>query len=59
MYVFLARNARPMRPPQQDETEELQIELLSREQLLAALRAGEIATLAGAAAVTLGLVLGP
>jgi ADP-ribose pyrophosphatase len=58
MYVFLARNARPTRPPQQDDTEELQTELLSREQLLAALRGGEIATLAGAAAVTLGLVLG-
>src|SRR5438552_3293047 len=57
MYVFLARNARPTRPPQQYDTEELQTELLSREQLLAALRGGEIATLAGAAAVTLGFVL--
>lgn len=58
MYLFLARHARPTRPPQQDDTEVLEIELLRREQLLAALRAGEIATLAGAAAVALGLVLG-
>ncbi len=58
MHVFLARNARPTTPPQEDETEELQIELLRREQLLEALRAGEIATLAGAAAVSLGLVFG-
>jgi ADP-ribose pyrophosphatase len=58
MHVFLARNARPTRSPQYDETEELQVELLTREQLVEALRAGEIANLAGAAGVTLGLVLG-
>jgi ADP-ribose pyrophosphatase len=58
MHVFLARDARPTRPPQEDEMEELQVELLTREQLLEALRAGEIATLASAAAVTLGLAFG-
>jgi ADP-ribose pyrophosphatase len=58
MHAFLARNARPTRPPQEDETEELQVELLTRQQLVEGLRNGEIATLAGAAAVTLGLVLG-
>lgn len=58
MHVFLARNARPTTTPQHDETEELQIELMKREQLVAVLQAGEIATLAGAAAVTLAFVLG-
>jgi ADP-ribose pyrophosphatase len=58
MHLFLARNARAVRPPQDDETEVLQVELMRREQVLDALRAGEIATLAGAAAVTLALVLG-
>jgi ADP-ribose pyrophosphatase len=58
MHVFAARNARATRAPEQDDTEVLQTELLGRERLLEALRAGEIATLAGAAAVALGLVLG-
>jgi ADP-ribose diphosphatase len=58
MHVFLARDAQPVTTPQQDETEVLQVECFKRERLLQALQAGEIATLAGAAAVTLGLVIG-
>src|SRR5438552_2351690 len=58
MHVFLARNARQTADAQHDETEELQTQLLTREQLREALRAGEIATLAGAAAVSLGLAFG-
>jgi len=58
MHVFLARNARPVQSPQQDETEVLQVECWKRERLAQALQAGEIGTLAGAAAVTLGLVIG-
>jgi ADP-ribose pyrophosphatase len=58
MHVFLARNARPTRPPEQDDAEVLQTELVDHDRLLEALRTGEIPTLAGAAAVALGLVLG-
>jgi ADP-ribose pyrophosphatase len=58
MHLFIARNARATRPPEQDDAEVLQTELVRRDRLLEALRAGEISTLAGAAAVALGLVLG-
>jgi ADP-ribose pyrophosphatase len=58
MHAFLARDARRTQPPQYDEAEELQVEILTREQIVKALRSGEIGNLAGAGAVTLGLVLG-
>jgi ADP-ribose pyrophosphatase len=57
MHLFLARNARATRPPQHDDTEVLYTELMQREQVLEALRAGEIATLAGAAAFTVAFAL--
>lgn len=58
MHLFLARNARATTVPEQGDMEVLHTELLSRDQVLGALRSGEVATLAGAAAVALGLVLG-
>lgn len=58
MHLFLARKARAIRPPEHDDTEVLHSQLMRREQVLEALRAGELATLAGAAAVALALVLG-
>ena len=58
MHLFLARNARATTPPQHDDTEVLCIQLMQREQVLEALRAGEISTLAGAAAVTMAFALG-
>jgi ADP-ribose pyrophosphatase len=59
MHLFVARNARALQPPVPDDTEVLYSQLMRREQVLEALRAGELATLAGAAAVALALVLGP
>src|SRR5262249_22486623 len=58
MHLFVARNARATVAPQQDDSEVLQTELLERDRVLEALRTGDIATLAGAAAVTLAFVLG-
>ena len=58
MHAYVARNARATAAPQHDDTEVLYTELLRRDQVLEALRAGEMATLAGAAAVALGMVLG-
>jgi ADP-ribose pyrophosphatase len=58
VHVFLARGARPTQPPEDDETEVLNVELLPRQRLVASLRAGEIGNLAGASAVALALVLG-
>jgi ADP-ribose pyrophosphatase len=58
MHLFLARNARAITSPQHDDAEELHIQLMQREQVLEALRAGDIATLAGAAAVTVAFALG-
>jgi ADP-ribose pyrophosphatase len=58
MHLFVARNAHAVRAPDQDDTEVLQTELFGRDRLLEMLGAGEIPTLAGAAAVALGLVLG-
>jgi ADP-ribose pyrophosphatase len=57
MHLFLARQARQTRHPLEDEMEELHIQLLSREQLVQALRAGEIGNLAGAGAAALALLL--
>lgn len=57
MHLFLARNARCIRPPQADDMEELLVEVVSRERLLQALQSGEIGNLAGACGIAAGLLL--
>jgi ADP-ribose pyrophosphatase len=57
MHLFLARGARWVQASQEDEAEVLQTELLTREQALEAIRAGDIATLAAASAIGLALTL--
>ncbi len=57
MHLFVARDVHSRRPPDDDELEELHLDLLSPEQLVRALRDGEIGNLAGAAGVALALVL--
>jgi ADP-ribose pyrophosphatase len=55
VHIFVARGASPATQPDPDETEELQIELASRDRVVQALRAGEIGNLAGAGALALAL----
>lgn len=57
MHVFAARAASQTQLPNNDETEQLKVELFSREQVLAALRTGEMSTLAGAGGIALALLL--
>jgi ADP-ribose pyrophosphatase len=57
VHVFVARGAHPVATPEADETEVLQMEVLSRERVVQALRAGEIGNLAGAGSVSLALIL--
>ena len=54
-HLFLALNARPERPPQPGDLEEQRLLLLSREELDAALRAGEFKVLAWATNIALAL----
>jgi ADP-ribose pyrophosphatase len=58
MHLFVARGARRVRPPDEDEMEELQVEFMTPQQVLDALRAGEYRNLAGAGAVALAVLLG-
>jgi ADP-ribose pyrophosphatase len=57
MHLFLASDALPTSAAQEDDTEVLEVELLSRSALLDAIRGGEIATLAAAAGIGLALAL--
>jgi 8-oxo-dGTP pyrophosphatase MutT (NUDIX family) len=57
MHLFLARDASNTQPPREDAHEELEIELLDREQLVTALRTGELGNLAGASAIAMALAL--
>lgn len=57
MHAFLARAAHCVTTPKDDDTEELQVECLSRAQAVQALRDGAFATLAGAATLSLALTL--
>jgi ADP-ribose pyrophosphatase len=59
MHAFLARDARPTGAPHEDDAEELRVELLTRGELLEAIRRGEVANLAGLGAAALGLLLTP
>ena len=58
MHAFLAYNARPAREPEPDDTEDLQVEVLSRARLVESLTRGEFGSLAAMAAVTLALTVG-
>jgi ADP-ribose pyrophosphatase len=57
MHLFLARDARPVRPPRDDELEQLSLELMPPARVLDALRRGEVGNLAGAGGIALALVL--
>ncbi len=57
MHLFVARGARRVRPPHDDEMEELRVELLSPDGLKEALRRGEVGNLAGAGGSALALLL--
>jgi ADP-ribose pyrophosphatase len=56
-HAFVARGARRSREPEHGDLEEIAIELHSREQVLAALRSGDIAQLSSAAALGSALAL--
>ncbi len=56
MHLFLATNAHRTQDAQYDETEELNIELMSRDQIVTAVQNGEIGNLAGASSVALALL---
>jgi len=57
MHLFAAHLARPVRAPQEDESEVLRVELMSQPELLAALRRGEVGNLAGAGGLALAFLL--
>jgi hypothetical protein len=57
MHLFLAENADLVAAPADDDTEVLDVELLSRGELLAAILRGEVATMAAAAGIGLALAL--
>lgn len=56
MHLFLATNAKRTQAAQYDEAEELQLELMSRDEIIAAIQSGEIGNLAGASSVAIGLL---
>jgi ADP-ribose pyrophosphatase len=57
MHLFLAGQARLAAEPREDDTEVLEVELLSRAQLLQAVAQGHVSTLAAAAGIGLALAL--
>jgi len=57
MHLFLAFDAVLSSVPEDDETEVLEVELLTCEQLLIAVKRGEVATLAAAAGIGLALAM--
>ena len=58
-HVYLARGARKVAEPMKDETEEAEIVRMPIADVRAALEAGEFATLAAAATVSMGLLAVP
>jgi hypothetical protein len=58
LHAFIARDVTLAGTPQEDDTEQLQVGLLSRDELLTALRQGEVGTLAAAGTLSLALALG-
>ncbi len=58
-HVFLARGARKVQEPDSGDLEEIELVLVTRGALVAALRSGEVAQLASAAAIALALALEP
>ncbi len=58
MHLYLARQVHWQQASQEDDAEELEVELMSRQRVVEALQTGEIGTLAAASAVSLALTLG-
>lgn len=56
-HVFVARDARKIREPDSGDLEEIAVELHTREEIIAALRSGDVAQLSSAAALGLTLAL--
>jgi ADP-ribose pyrophosphatase len=57
-HAFIARGARKVREPRSGDLEEMVVEVHSRDELVAAIRAGDVAQLSSAAAIGLALALG-
>jgi len=55
VFLYLARNARPVAEPDTDDLEEIRVELVSLNELLVAVRQGEFASLGSAAAIGLAI----
>ncbi len=66
-YFYLAQNARPVRTPDSGDLEEMELSLLDMDEVLAALKKGDIVSMSGAALIGLvslhlhspGLVISP
>lgn len=56
-HAFVARGARIARPQEHGDLEEIAVELHTREEIIAALRSGDVAQLSSAAALALALAL--
>ena len=56
-HAFIARGARKVREPRSGDLEEIRVELHTRDELIAAIRSGDIALLSSAAAIGLALAL--
>jgi ADP-ribose pyrophosphatase len=56
-HAFIARGARKVREPQSGDLEEIQVELHTRDEVIAAIRAGDVAQQSSAAAIRLALAL--
>ena len=56
-HAFIARGARKVREPESGDLEEIQVELHTRDEVLAAIRSGEVAQLSSAAAIGLALAI--
>ena len=56
-HAFIARGARKAREPRSGDLEEIRVELHTRDELIAAIRSGDIALLSSAAAIGLALAL--
>ena len=57
-HAFVARGARKVREQAHDDLEEIAVELHTRDEILAALRSGDIAQLSSAAALGVAFALG-
>jgi len=56
-HAFVARGARQVREPRSGDLEEILVELRTRDELIAAIRSGDVAQLSSAAAIGLALAL--